>query len=282
MFEESTQVIYICKPLNHAPGSILALIRIIHTSASSPIMRPFSSSQTPFLLSLTIHSISAQLDLGTQLAYPPEFDINPVLASTAGFIPKENYATNTDNNECQSLNSQHRMRARAYDSDDPSSVLCPVEPGAAASPQYNFKQPLEPAQQQFDGTKNDPNNPDPNQRPEKQNLKWWERLLIPLQDLVRPEWDERNDGRKAPSMSSILCPDPNKQVAVCSAAIPYLSGPGELVIEYCRFSAFFFFFSLMHSLTPIEMFFLRICLQVHTTRLLEKTVQQLTTGNGAL
>lgn len=204
-------------------------------------MRPFHTSQTPFLLSLTMHSISAQLDLGTQLAYPPEFDINPVLASTDGFIPKENYATNTDNNECHSLNSQHRMRARAYDNDDPSSVLCPFEPGAAASPQYNFKQPLEPDQQQRDGTKNDPNNPDPNPRPENQKLKWWERLLIPLQDFVRPEWDERKDRPKAPYMSETLCPDPKKQVAVCSAATPDLSGPGELVIEYCRFSAFFFY-----------------------------------------
>lgn len=209
-------------------------------------MRPFHPIQATFQLSLVIHSISAQLDLGPQLdfgpqlVYPTEFDITSVLASTDGLNPKEEYASNTDNRECHSPNSQRRMRARSYNDDDLSSVLCPYEPKAAAPPQYNFKQPPEADQQQLDGTKNDPNNPDPNPHPDSEKQRWWERLLTPIQGLVRPGRDERNDNRKAPPMSSAICPDPNKQVAVCSAAIPNLSGPGELVIEYCRFSASLF------------------------------------------
>lgn len=215
-------------------------------------MRPFHPSQASFLLSLTVHSISAQLDLGTQLAYPAEFDITPALASTDGLIPKEDYASNTDN-KCHYPSSHSRMRARAYDNDDSSSVLCPYEPGAAAPPQYNFKQLPEAGQQQLDGTKKNPNNPDPNSHPENENQKWWERFLTPIQDFIRPGQEERNDNRKAPHMSSALCPNPKKQVAVCSAKIPYLSGPGELVIEYCRFSAFLFL--LYPLLSPIDICF---------------------------
>lgn len=215
-------------------------------------MRPFHPSQAPFLLSLTIHSISAQLDLGTQLAYPIQFDLTPVLEFTDGLIPKEDYASNTDNKECHSANSQRRMRARAYNNDDPSPVLCPYEPGAAVRPQYNFKQPPEAGQQQLDGTKETPNNPDPDPHPGNEKQKWWERLLTPIQDLVRPGREDRTDNSKAPPMSDALCPEPNRQVAVCSAAIPYLSGPGELVIEYCRFRAFLSL--LYHLLPPIDIF----------------------------
>lgn len=194
-----------------------------------------------------MHSISAQLGLGTQLAYPTEFDLTPVLASTDGLISKEDYGSNTDNKECHSANSQRRIRARADNNDDPSSVLCPWEPGVAAPPQYNFKQPPEAGQQQLDGTKETSNNPDPHPHPENEKQKWWERLLTPIQDLLRPGRQDRNDNRKAPPMSDALCSDPNKQVAVCSAEIPNLSGPGELVIEYCRFSAFL---SLLYPLLP--------------------------------
>lgn len=203
-------------------------------------MRSFHPSQFSFLLSLTIHSISAQFDLGTQLAYHTEFGITPVLASTDILIPKEDYASNIDHKACHSPNSQRRMRARAYNNDDPSSVLCPYEPGAAAPPQFNYKQQPEAGQQQLDGNKKGPNNPDPIPHPDSVRQRWWERLLTPIQNLVRPGRDERNDNRKAPYTSSVLCPDPKKQVAVCSAEIPYLPGPGELVIEYCRFSVFLF------------------------------------------
>lgn len=230
-------------------------------------MRPFHPSQAPFLLSLTIYSISAQLDLGTQLAYPTEFDITPVLASTDGLIFKEDYASITDNKECHSPNSQRRMRARAYNQEDPPSALCPYEPGAAASSQYNLKQPPEADQLQLDGTKNDPNNPDPNPHPDTEKRKWWERLLTPIQDLVRPGREEPNDNRRAPYMSSAICPDPQRMVAVCSAETPSLPGPGELVIEYCRFRAFLF--SLLYppylpqSISLFFLSFFRICLQGH-------------------
>lgn len=233
-------------------------------------MRPFRPSQVPYLLSLIIHLISAQLHLGTQLGYPTEFDISPVLPSTDGLVPKEDYASNTDDKDCHSPNLQRRIRARAYNNDDPSSGLCPYEPGPAAPPQYNFKQPPEADQQQLDGTKNDPNNPDPNPHPETGKQRWWEKLITPIQDLVRPGRDERNDNRKAPPMSSALCPDPKRQVAVCSAETPFLPGPGELVIEYCRFSAFHFLLCPLQP--PIDIFFWGgICLSVHTTSLLEKS-----------
>ena len=214
--------------------------------AHPSIMLSFHPIQAPFLLFLTIHSISAQLDLGTQLAYPTDSDLTPVLAFTDGPIPQENYASNTDSNQCHSANSQRRIWARTYNNDDPSTVLCPYEPGAAVLPQYNFNQQPEAGQQQLDGSKKTPNNPDPNPHPGNDKQKWWERLLNPIQDLVRLGREDRNDNRKAPYMSDALCSEPNRQVAVCSAEIPYLSGPGELVIEYCRFSAFFLFITLSY------------------------------------
>lgn len=248
-------------------------------------MRPFHPGQTSFLLSLTIHSISTQLQLGTQLAYPTESDITPILASTDGLISQEkDYASNTNNNkECHSPDSQRRMRSRNYNQEStPPSAICPYEPGAAAAPlQYNLKEPPEAEDQlQFDDTKNDLNNPNPNPHPDSEKRKWWERLLTPLQDLVRSSWrEELNDNQRAPYAASAICPDPKKQVAVCSAETPYLSGPGELVIEYCRFRVFipFIFFQYPFSLRPsfnryprffyffLSFLFSRICFaQVHT------------------
>lgn len=202
------------------------------------IMRSFHPIQVPFLLFLNIHSISAKLDLGTQLAYPTLSDLTSVFASTDGPIPQEDYVGNTDSKECDSVNSQRRIRARAYNNDDPSTLLCPYEPGAAVLPQPNFKQPQDPSQQQLDGTKEIPNNPDPNSRPGNEKQKWWEIFLNPIEDLVRPWRQDHNDNRKAPHMSDALCTEHNRRVPVCSAEIPHLSGPGELVIEYCRFRAF--------------------------------------------
>lgn len=260
-------------------------------------MRPFQPCQASFLLSLTIHSISAQLDLGTQLAYPTEFDITPILASTDGFISKEDYyASNTDNKECHSPDLQRRMRARAYnqEQEDPPSALCPYEPGAAAPLQYNLKQRPEVDQlQQLDGTKNDPNNPNPYPQPDSEKRKWWERLLTPFQDLIRPGREEPNDNRKAPYLSSAICPDPKKQVAVCSAESPYLPGPGELVIEYCRFRAFLFHFSISSLSTSFNrylffFFFEFVCKYItYTTSILgekkkKRPCSDLTIGNGAL
>lgn len=262
-------------------------------------MRPFQPCQASFLLSLTIHSISAHLDLGTQLAYPTEFEITPVLASTDGLISKEDYyyASNTDNKECHSPDWQRRMRARAYnqEQEDPQSALCPYGPGVAAPLQYNLKQRPEVDQlQQLDGSKNDPNNPKPYPNSDSEKRKWWERLLTPFQDLIRPGREEPNDNRKAPYLSSVICPDPKKQVAVCSAESPYLPGPGELVIEYCRFCAFFssLFYTLSLSLSlyvlqSISFFFEFVCEYItYTTSLLgggkKRPHSDLTIGNGAL
>lgn len=240
-------------------------------------MRPIHPSLAPFLLSLSIRSISAQLDLGTQLAYPTEFHIIPVLASADGLISKEDWASNMDNKECHSPNSQRRMRARAYNHEGPPSAFCEYKPGAVAPSQYNLKQPPEADQLQLGGTKNDPNNPDPNPHPDNEKRKWWERLLIHIQDLARPGQDAANDNWRAPDMSSAICPDPNKQVAVCSAEIPYLPGPGELIIEYCRFRAFLFSFLYPLYLPQLISFLLcffflfRICLQVHIQLFFFKT-----------
>lgn len=260
------------------PPPLSSILLFFHIRSQTPIkMRPFHPSQASFLLSLTIHSISAQIDLGTQLAYPTEFDITPVLASTDGFISREDYASNTDKKDCHTPDLQRRMRARAYNNQgDTPSALCPYERGTIAPLQYNLKQPPEVEQLQLDGTKNDPNNPNPYPHPDNEKRKWWEILLTPFQDLVRPGREEPNANRKAPYMSSAICPDPNKQVAVCSAETPYLPGPGEIVIEYCRFRAFLFFFSIPSLPPSIDIFFFlfflfRIPLQVHiTTSLLEK------------
>lgn len=216
----------------------------------------FHPGQASFLLSVAINSISAQLELRTHLAYPTEFDITQILTSTDGLISQEDYASNIDNNkECHFPDTQQRRMLARDQEQPPPSALCPYEPGAAPAPlqQYNFKEPPEADDQlqQFDGTKNHPNNPNPNPHPNSEKRKWWERLLTPLQDLVRSSGrEEPNDNQRAPYLSSAICPDPKKQVAVCSAETPYLPGPGELVIEYCRFRAFLFsFFCFLYTLS---------------------------------
>lgn len=270
---------------------LVNLIFHIRLQRQKKKMRSFHPGQASFLLSLTIHSISAQLEPGTRLAYPTEFDITPILASTDGLISQEDYASNSDNKECHFPESQRRMRrmrTRAYNQEHLPSALCPYEPGAATPFQYNLKEPPEADQLQLDGTKNDPNNPNPNPHPESEKRKWWERLLTPLQDMVRPGREESNDNWRAPYLSSVICPDPKKQVAVCSAETPYLPGPGQLVIEYCRFRALLFsFLYLLYVLQSLSFFFFSsfLCLtslsaSTYTISLLEKPCCDLTIGNG--